>query len=236
MDKVVARLEQIFSVQDIMTPAKMLVRASSIKEASLLFSKFDVVPYPKIGKIEGFFQRDLDKLSELKPDYLISDTTSLLNLPKLLDQVPFRFVISADKITGYAHYSDLNKPAMKVPLFVLIQAMEKKLWDRIENKISKEIVCKVFPDDALRLINRQKAAIRGNVNIGWIGVFTLPHILWLANNFKEIDLSPDQIKLLQLTRNDVSHSDKNLINKHRDVSRLVEALKLCQSILKSKSR
>lgn len=88
MDKVIARLDCIFSVQDIMTPAKMLERAASIEEASPLFSKYDIVPYPKIGKIEGFFQRDLDKLSNLKPDCLISDTTSLLNMPQLLKAMP----------------------------------------------------------------------------------------------------------------------------------------------------
>lgn len=235
MDKVIARLDRIFSVQDIMTPAKVLERASSIKAASPLFSKYDVVPYPRIGKIEGFFQRNLDKMSDLKSNCLISDTTSLLNMPQLLNQAPFRFIISADKIAGYVHYSDLNKPAMKAPLFVLIQAMEKKLWDRIEGKITEDIVREVIQNNAQRLIKKQAKAKKGNVDIGWMGVFNLQDILSLAHHFKETDLSPDQIKSLQSTRNDVSHSDKNLIGAHRDVSDLVEVLKLCQSEVKGKS-
>ena len=235
MDKVVARLHRIFPVQDIVTPAEVLERADSIEEARLLFSKYDVVPYPKMGKIKGFFQRDLDKLSDLKSDYLISDTTSLLNMPQLLDQAPFRFIISADKIAGYVHYSDLNKPAMKAPLFILIQAMEKRLWDKIEEKITENVVGEVFQGNAKQLIKKRDGAIRGNVDIGWTGVFTLPDILRLANHFKATDLSNDQIKSLRLTRNDVSHSDKNLVYKHRDVSKLVEVLKLCISVLKSKS-
>jgi hypothetical protein len=239
MNKVVARLDRIFSVEDIMTPVELLERVGSIEEARPLFSKYDVVPYPKRGKIESFFKKydeyDLGKPSDLKPDYLISDTTSLLNMPQLLNQAPFRFVISADKIAGYVHYSDLNKPAMKVPLFVLIQAMEKKLWNKFEKEITESIVRDVFPGNALRLIAKQDKAIKDNVDIGWVGIFTLPDILRLANHFGATDLSNDQIKSLQSTRNDVSHSDKNLIGKHRNVSKLVEVLKLCQSILKSKS-
>jgi hypothetical protein len=235
MEKVVARLDRIFSVQDIMTPAEVLERAATIKGASSLFDKYDVVPYPKTGKIEGFFQRNSHKLIDLKPDCLISDTTSLLNMPQLLNQAPFRFVISADQIAGYVHYSGFNKPAMKVPLFVLIQAMERKFWDKVAEKITEKIVRDVFLDDAERFIKKRDAAIRGNVDIGWTGVFTLPGILRLANHFEATNLSTDQIKSLQSTRNDVAHSDKNLLGKHRDVSKLLEVLLLCQSELKSKS-
>jgi hypothetical protein len=242
MEKVVARLDRIFSVQDIMTSAEKLEKAASSEEARPLFSTYDVVPYPKMGQIKGFFQPGMDKPSDLKSDCLISDTTSLLNMPQLLDQAPFRFVISADNIAGYVHYSDLNKPAMKVPLFVLFQAMEKKLWDKIENKINESIVREVFQDNAQHLIKKQMTAIKGNVaignvSIGWIGVFTLPDILRLANHshFKATNLSIDQIKLLVLTRNAVAHSDRNLIGKHRDVSKLVEVIKLCQSELMSRA-
>jgi hypothetical protein len=233
MDMVIARLDRIFSVQDIMTPAEKLERAASSEEARPLFSKYDVVPFPKVGKIEGFFRPSLDTQSDLKSDYLISDTTSLLNMPQLLDQAPFRFVISADKIAGYVHYSDLNKPTMKVPLFVLFQAMEKKLWDKIEKKIDEPIVREVFQNSAQRLINKQNAAQKANVDIGWTGVFTLPDILRLANNFNATHLSNDQIESLRLTRNDVAHPDRNILGKHRDVSKLVEVIKLCQSVLKS---
>lgn len=236
MDKVVERLDHIFSVRDIMTPAEVLKRAVSIEIARPLFKEYDVVPYPRTGKIEGFFQRDSDDLCDLKPDHLISDTTGLLNMPQLLTQAPFRFVISADKIAGYVHYSDLNKPAMKVPLFVLFQSMEKKLWDKIENEITEDIVSKVFPDGAKKLKSKRDKAVRGNVNVGWTGVFTLPYILRFANHFGETDISDDQIKLLRLTRNDISHADENLIGKHRSVSKLMEALKLCQSLPKGRSK
>lgn len=234
MDKVVARLDRILSVQDIMTRAEALERADSIEEATRLFKEYDVVPYPKTGKIEGFFQRKVDELISLKPDHLISNATSLLNMPRLLDQALFRFVISTDKIDGYVHYSDLNKPAMKVPLFVLIQAKEKNLWDRIKDQITEDIVHKVLPDKARGCIKKRNAARKSNVDIGWTGAFSLPSILRLARYFKATDLSDDQIELLRLTRNDVAHSDKNLVDRHSDVSQLVAALKLCQSALKSK--
>lgn len=237
MDKVVAKLDRIFSVQDIMTPAEELKRAGSIEEARQLFSKYDydVVPYPKMGKITGFFQRGLNKPSNLKQDCLISDTTGLLDMPQLLHQSSFYFIIFANKVTGYVHYSDLNKPAMKVPLFVLIQAMEKKLWDKIAPRIDDNIVRDVFKGDAQRFIEKRSAAKSGNVDIGWIGVFTLPNILRLANKFGETNLVGTQIKLLGSTRNKVSHADRNLIGARGDVPKLVEALKLCHSVIMNKS-
>lgn len=237
MYKVVERLDHMFSVRDIMTPADKLEGASSIEEARPLLVNYDVVPYQKLGRIEGFFQRGSEKLNDLKPEHLISDTTSLLNMPQLLNQAPFRFVLFADKIAGYVHFSDLNKPAMKVPLFVLFQAMEKKLWDKIENKITESVVHEVFQDNAQKLIDNRDNAIKNNVgislDIGWIGIFTLPAILKLAMSFKETTPSDAEIKLLKEVRNNVSHADNSLIDEHCDVSKLVEALKLCQSMLKS---
>ncbi|HCI13933.1 MAG TPA: hypothetical protein DFK12_08210 [Gallionellaceae bacterium] len=236
MDKIIKRLDLIFSVRDIMTPTETMKRASSIEEASALFNEYDVVPFPKTGKIKGFFQCNLDEPCDLKPDHLISDTTGLLNMPRLLAENSFRFVISADKISGYVHYSDLNKPAMKVPLFVLIQAKEKQLWNRVQKEITENVVSKVFSSRAKKLIQKRDKAKKGNVDIGWEGVFTLPDILRLANHFQTTNIPNDQIELLRSTRNDISHSDKNLIGKHRDISRLVEALNLCQSQPPSRSK
>lgn len=60
--KVLIRLDRILSVQDIMTPAQVLERAGSIEYATRLFKEYDVVPYPKIGRIEGFFKRNSNEL------------------------------------------------------------------------------------------------------------------------------------------------------------------------------
>ncbi len=235
MDKALERLDHILSVQDIMTPVQALERADSFEDATRLFKEYDVVPHPKTGRIEGFFRRKTDELINLKPDHLISNATSLLDMPQLLDQASFRFVISADKIAGYVHYSDLNKPAMKIPLFLLFQAMEKSFWDRIKDQITEDVVRKVFQNqnNAQRCIKKRDTARKSNVDVGWTGVFSLPSILKLARHFQATDLSDKEIEELGWTRNNVAHSDKNLVNSHSEAARLVGAIKLCQLILES---
>jgi hypothetical protein len=232
MDKIVAKLDQIISVKNIMTPVEDMEVATSIEEATPLFVQYDVVPYSKMGLIEGFFLRDSVAISEMKVDCLISDSTSLLTLPQLLKQTSFRFVISSDRVAGYIHYSDLNKPVMKLPLFALMLSVEKQLWDKIKGDITEAIVREVFQGNAQKFINKQNAARGSNVDIGWIGIFTLPSILKLAKYFEKTNLTGAQEKLLVAIRNKVSHADKNLIDKQSDVSELVEAIKLCQLMLK----
>ncbi|MDP3110820.1 MAG: hypothetical protein Q8M71_01805 [Thermodesulfovibrionales bacterium] len=232
------RLDHIISVQDIMTQEKALKRADTIENATHLFKEYDVVPYPKAGKIRGFFRRKIEELIYLRPENLISDSTSLLDLPQLLEQDSFRFVISANEIAGYVHYSDLNEPPMKIPLFVLFQEMEKSLWDRIKGRITEDIIHEVFKNQAKEYVKERNKARRSNVNVdtGWTGVFCLPAILSLAWHFKEfkkIELSDDKIKLLRTIRNKIAHADRNLINGHADIRQLVEAIHLCEAVSKS---
>jgi hypothetical protein len=229
MDKALPKFDHIFSARDIMTPVQMLKRTDRLEEAIPLFIEYDVVPYPKMGSIEGFFRRKNDELIDLRLDFIISDATSLLDMPRLFDKMPFYFIIAGNKVTGYVHYSDLNKPVMKIPLFVLFQILEKNLWDKIKDEITEDVVRKVYRDNAERYLNKREKARRKNVDIGWTGVFSFPGILKLARHLQIVDLSDGQIELLRLTRNDVAHCDHNLINKKSDVSRVAASVKLCQS-------
>ena len=229
MERALLKFNRILSAQDIMTPVQMLERADRLEDAIPLFEEYDVVPYPKTGRIEGFFRRKTDELIDLRMEFIISDGTSLLDMPRLLDKMPFYFIIAGNKVTGYVHYSDLNKPVMKIPLFVLFQILEKKLWNRIKGDISEDLVRKAYPEDAKRYLNKREKARKKNVDIGWTGVFNLPGILKLARHLQAINMADEDIEVLRLTRNDVAHPDHNLINKESDVSRVATAIKLCQS-------
>src|SRR5438309_12006168 len=97
-----------FRVSDIMTPTPQLKRADSLEHATKLFHEYDVVPFPRSGGIQGFFHKDNGEANPLQPAHLLSDATDVLDLPGLLSIRPFYFIISANRITGYVHYSDLN--------------------------------------------------------------------------------------------------------------------------------
>ena len=178
------RLYNAVSVQDIMTETAHLKRADTLDNAHNLFREYDVVPYPWRGPIRGFFKKNTDQLTELGVDHLVSADTSVLDIPGLLTQRGFYFVVSTNAIVGYVHYSDLNRVITKVPFFIVFQAAERRLWDKIESRITEEDLYEVFEDGAKYFIKRRNAAAKGNVvDLDWTGVFTFPSILRLARHY-----------------------------------------------------
>lgn len=226
------RLSKTVSVQDVMTSTKDLKRADTLEEARNLFHEFDVVPFPRRGRLEGFFKRDSDDVIPLEVDHLLSSDTDVLQIPKLLGNQPFYFVVSINSVIGYIHYSDLNKVITKVPFFVMFQGAERRLWDRIEHRISESDLYKVFEENAAKgFLARRDEASQGNVDLSWIGVFTFPSVLRLARYYGLIDLPDHDIGLLRETRNNVAHSDKLLVTRYDDVVSLAEAYDLIKEII-----
>ena len=98
-------------------------------------------------------------------------------------QRPFFFVVSANSVIGYIHYSDLNKVITKVPFFVVFQAVERRLWDEVEGRISSGGLYEVFGEDvANKFLTKRNEATRGNVDLGWVGIFTFPSVLRLGSS------------------------------------------------------
>jgi hypothetical protein len=232
-NKTVDRLSDIFTVQDVMTKADQLKRADTLENAQYLFDEYDVVPYPREGEIRGFFRRGSSKINQIETSILVSHGTSVFDLPKLLRQNQFYFVISANRIVGYIHYSDLNKSIIKIPIFAVFQTAERGLWEQIMYRISEEDLLKVFEEhEVKRFVRKKEENEKRNVNIGWTGIFTFPYILKLARFYGLTHLADSEIKLLKETRNKIAHSDRNLVTEYDDVQRLVEACDLCQSLIK----
>jgi len=227
----IKRLSEVFTVQDVMTNADELKRADALEDAQYLFNEYDVVPHPRKGEIKGFFRRGSSKVNQIETSILVSHGTSILDLPKLLSRAQFYFVILANRIVGYIHYSDLNKPATKIPFFAVIQAAERSLWEQIMYRISEEDLPRVFDKEVNRFAKKKEDNKKRNVDIGWTGIFTFPNILKLARFYGLTHLSDDEIKLLKETRNKIAHSDRNLITHYGDVQALVDAQDLCRSLI-----
>jgi hypothetical protein len=226
------RLSSMVSVRDVMTNSQHLRRADTLEEAQNLFYEYDVVPFPRRGKIEGFFRRDSDDRTPLEVEHLLSADTSIFHVPDLLLDRPFYFVVSMNVVVGYVHYSDLNKVITKVPFFVMFQAAERRLWDKIEGRISDRDLYEVFDEKmADNFVAKRNEAARGNVDLSWVGVFTFPSVLRLARYYGFLDLPDHEIKLLKDTRNDVAHSDKLLVTRYEDVLSLAEAHKIVHAVI-----
>ncbi len=227
----IKRLSRLFTADDIMTRAEYLKKADDIENANNLFNVYDVVPSPKKGNIKGYFYLKDKKFYELRMDLIVSQNTSILKLSNILSQKNFCFVIADCVIIGYIHYSDLNKAVTKIPLFGIFQTAERKLWDRINNKINEIDLLKIFDTNAVQnFIKKKEYNRRRNIDIDWNGIFTFPYILKLARFYGATDLTDPEIKLLKETRNKLAHSDRNLVNSLKEVQKLSDAIDLCQSI------
>jgi len=228
----IERFLELISAEDIMTEVGKLKRADDLKNAGNLFSQYDVVPYPKKGPITGYHYLKSRALIEIEIKNLISKGTNIIELIKILKEKQFCFVLSGTEINGYIHFSDLNKSITKIPLFVLFQAVERRLWNKLKTKINEDDLKKVFiTKEADRFIKSKAFNVRRNINIGWTGIFTFPYILRLARFYGQIDLSDSEIKILKEFRNKIAHSDKNMVRSFKEVTVLNDAINLCYSII-----
>jgi hypothetical protein len=228
-------LAKVLNVLDIMTPVHQLMRADTIENARKLFHEYDIVPLPRSGEITGYFSRSDENEHLLSIVCLISDHTGLFDMPKLLKRNPFYFVVSGNEISGYVHYSDLNKSSMKVPFFILFQAVEKALWDQIKGRVSDTDLKAVFTKEQVeRFSSRRRKALEGNVDVDWTGIFDFPHILKLARYFGLNHLTDEEIDLMRRVRDKVAHSDNNLVSNYDDVAKLVQAYDLFNSLLEQR--
>ena len=231
LNQTLDRLSSIFKAEDIMTKLKEIKRADNIENAKNLFNEFDVIPYPRNGQIEGYFHHKTKKDHAIKTDFLISHGTSIINLIQILKHKKFCFVLSGNEIVGYIHFSDINKPLTKIPLYVLIESIERKLWQEIRIRINENDLKNIFSDnDFKRFIKKNNYNIKRNIDIGWSGIFTFPYILKLARHYGKVDLSDSEITLLKEVRNKIAHSDKNLVNSFKEIDKLCKAIELCLSI------
>lgn len=225
------QLSRAFSVHDIMTETPLLERADTLAGARMLVEKYDCVPYPQNGAIEGFFTQNGNDVQNLERRHIISENTSLLDLPQLFSEDPFYFVISANRISGYVHYSDLNKPIARIPFFAIFHAVERKFWEEIKGRISEEILAAVFGDHAKQLLKRRKRAQKQNLDLGWVGVFYFPEILKLAKYYRVADLSDEDVELMKNVRKRVAHSDHSLVEGREDLGPLAKSQRLFQSLM-----
>lgn len=227
------RLSKIFTVGDLMTDVKQLKRADTIENARNLFNEYDVVPYPKTGEIKGYFYHKNKGIKDIVQNTLISDGTSIFDLINLLNLNQFYFILSTNNISGYIHFSDLNKPYTKIPLYVMFEAFERRLWEKLKDRIKEEHLNRIFQENEVNgFLRKKKFNVKRNIDIGWAGIFTFPYILRLARFYGLSDLIDQDIKLLKETRNKLAHSGRNLVNSYNDVKRLIEAQELCLSMIK----
>jgi hypothetical protein len=111
VEDTLAQLGVAFAVRDIMTRYEDLQLVEDEPEARRFFEEqedYDYTASPKTSRITTYYKRGEPKGHPLRQEDLLSDGTGLLDLLDLLAARDFFFVLSANRICGFVHFSDLN--------------------------------------------------------------------------------------------------------------------------------
>lgn len=235
IDRVLQQLAATFTARDIMVETGALARAPSKGAARELLAQhpeYDYIPLPATGQVAGYLRRDKPELTTIGPHDLICDGTSLLELPQLLTKREFFFVLSSNTIAGFVHFSDLNKSVMKIPFFVLFEAVERYLWPLVSRRLNEADLIKIVGNQRAADLKEDKAkAQKKDVDVGWTGLLSFNEIVGCAVFYEIIRMSSANREILADIRNRVAHSDKLLVTAHKDTALLVKTRELCQRIL-----
>lgn len=214
-------LARSFSVADVMVSVEHLARADSLAEARPLFGSYDFVPYPSSGRIEGWFRKDLEDGEPLSAGVLLSDSTSLIELPRFLAHKPAYLVLRGNVVGGLVHFSDLNNPLMKLPLYVLFEAVESELLPSL-NKVLEEADLKaVLNRNRFGEVLKRRTRLQAERSeLGWAQGLHFGELLALAKRCSIIDLPDNEVLSLNELRNKVAHADRLLIEANADVQYL----------------
>ena len=105
----------------------------------------DHIPVAASGQPTHVFDRNTNLIRKIDSALLISDSTSIVNLPRLFSQTnQFFFVIEGQTIVGLVHVSDLNAPICKIPYFIIFEALEQAIIARLPSVCDKKKTLSMF--------------------------------------------------------------------------------------------
>ncbi len=234
-DYILRQLATTFTVRDIMTPREDLVTGDTLDAAinrSAENPDFSIIPIVSNGEIGAYVKRKTHERFEITRADLVSDGTGVLEAADLLRNKEFFFALRSNAITGLVNRADLSNSIVKLPLYALTEAVERRLWLKIEDRLDEEVVRAALPSkEEPAVLSRRRRAETLEIGTRWMGCLYFSHILAVARHLDSVQLSNEDAADLVVVRNLVSHSDKVLTKKRDDVERLVRVRHICERIL-----
>lgn len=239
MPEIMSRLAREFVVRDIMVYGAELVCAEELSEAAnLLRSRqdFDVIPIRGQRGLVAFLTRSTTEPTLIGVNDLVSESTSILDTVDLLVQRRHLFVLVRDGVLGYLHFSDLNRPIVKLPFFVLLEAVERCLFDRLRHRIDVALLQKTLTASRLSQVRKRMQRLRdSSANLDWASLLHFGELLSCAKQLDAIRPTAEEQEALTKVRNLVAHASSGpLVDAHEQVARLASARDVCYRILGSK--
>lgn len=229
------QLAATFAVRDIMIDVNGMVRADSPSDAARLLDEYpdyDCIPLPAKGPVRQFLARGSEKCCQIEHADLLSESTSLVDLPGMFETRQMYFVLCANSIRGFVHFSDLNHGLVRLPLYVLFQALESRLAKRVDTQLSMDDFRSVLGEKREQELQgkikkaRERDTLRRPVDLLYFD-----EVLGFAMHYGLVRIHGEQRQVLSDVRNRVSHATRMLIEEHGDVRLVTRARDLCEKVL-----
>jgi hypothetical protein len=165
---------------------------------------------------------------------LVSDATSILDIVDILADRPPVFVLVRNRIGGYVHFSHLNRPIVKLPFFVLLEAVERHFFDMLSGVITLQLIETVLGQQRrANLETRMRGQQASGSNLNWAALLSFKELLLCARELGALTYEVRDLDRLAKVRNLVCHgaNEDLLVEQHSDVRRLVHAKSLCFKLL-----
>jgi hypothetical protein len=228
-------LARTFSVRDIMVPEENLIRGRDKTDALRLLVEhpdFDNIPIPKTGAISQVQERGKGAPRDISPEDIVSDGTSVLDLVDVVAKRQFVFVLTGQSLGGFVHFSDLNNHLVKIPFFVLLEAVESKLAELIIPRVHEDVLSRTLnPSELHRSERSAKRLVAARANKDRTSALHFSQIVDIAIDTGKARLTKTERDAIVRVRNRVAHATDPLVRDFLDVGRLSEARRVCFRLL-----
>lgn len=229
------RLAMTFTVRDIMVPKEKLKCAGDEVSAQKLLEEtpdFDVIPIERHGNLTAYLDRGCDHLAPIHLQDIVSDATSILELVDLLQERRFCFVLVGSSLRGYVHFSDLNNHVVKLPFFVVLEALERQLVGEIGSLIDESNLDEVLDQQRVHKVKGNMSdSKKKRANLDWVNLLSFNELVRFALHFGRLQLKDKEIAVVSKVRNLVCHASDLLVESHEDVKRLSGAKRICMKCI-----
>lgn len=228
------RLAQTYTVSDIMVPMEKLTYASSeakAREKLELKPDFDVIPIERGGTLCAYLERGSDHSRHILLPDIICDTTSILDLVDILEHRKYCFIMISNRIAGYIHFSDLNNHLVKLPYFIILEAVERHLLEKIFPLITEDTLEKMLPEKFEAIKERMRHQKNEGAELDWVSLLFFDEIVRCSCYLEMVQLEQEEIDTISKARNCVYHARRVFVGSHKDIKRLAKARRICISLL-----
>jgi hypothetical protein len=219
-----------------MVSAGDLACATSESDAeSLSKSKpdFSYIPIRNGDGLSAYYCRDTHEVSPIEVQDLIGDGTGVLDLVDVLEHREFLFVLGAEQIDGYVHYSDLNHSLVKLAFYVLLEGVERFALESVGSLLTDEEYLKetLGVPRFTQIKGLYKRA--GDAGQNLANYLNIADALKLARRGGKLEIEDSLIQSTKRVRDGAAHVLENLVSDYSDVKKLAQVKGQCLRVLRS---